>query len=179
MNRAVPSGALRYARSLCASVPSGRLARRLGVDPRRFGDAALILQALERSGADVARQIKGLFALVAIPVYFIAPSPGWAFGVIFATPFLVLTQYYLLRALTPLETAGLLAAAFAAALLSYRYVETPFRRGFRMRFVRTLVFGLPLAVDAQRRTTKKPAPAVTRQVRLLPPAPSRKTRRLL
>jgi asparagine synthase (glutamine-hydrolysing) len=41
------------------------LAGRLGVDPRRFGDAALILQALERSGADVARQIKGLFALVA------------------------------------------------------------------------------------------------------------------
>lgn len=46
-------------------------------------------------------------------------------------PMLVLPQYYLLRALTPTETAGLMAAAFAVAVLSYRFVEMPFRHGLR------------------------------------------------
>jgi hypothetical protein len=52
------------------------------------------LETLERRWKQKHRL--GWFALVAIPVFFLAPSPGWAFGVVFATPFLVLTQAYLI-----------------------------------------------------------------------------------
>ncbi len=61
-------------------------------------------------------------------------------------PMLVLPQYYLLRALTPMETAGLLAASYAVALISYRFIETPFRRGLKMR--RPALFAGALAAMA-------------------------------
>lgn len=40
------------------------LAARLGVDPRSCGDAALVLEGCARWGAEVARHVKGLFAIV-------------------------------------------------------------------------------------------------------------------
>lgn len=43
-------------------------------------------------------------------------------------PLLVFAKYYIIRPLLPVETAGLVAAAFAMAVLSWRFVERPFRR---------------------------------------------------
>ncbi len=61
-------------------------------------------------------------------------------------PVLVLSQYYLLRAPTPTETAGLLLASFGLALLSYRLVETPFRQRIGIR--RSVLFASAFAATA-------------------------------
>ena len=42
-------------------------------------------------------------------------------------PLIVFTKYVAIRELSPLETAAVLAASFAAAVLSWRFVEQPFR----------------------------------------------------
>jgi hypothetical protein len=44
-------------------------------------------------------------------------------------PLLVFAKYYLARSLTGIEVGAALVATFGLATLSWRYVETPFRRG--------------------------------------------------
>ncbi|HSD36544.1 MAG TPA: acyltransferase family protein [Rhodocyclaceae bacterium] len=46
-------------------------------------------------------------------------------------PILVFYKYYVMRPLSGTETAGLLVAIFLAATLSYRLVETPFRKAIK------------------------------------------------
>lgn len=61
---------------------------------------------------------------------------------------LVFARYYLIRPLTRMEAAAVVAAAFIAAGLSWRFVETPFRkRSFASRrwiFAGALLASLPL-----------------------------------
>ncbi len=47
---------------------------------------------------------------------------------LFHWPFLVFAEYFLGRALHPIEAALAIAAAFALAVLSYKYIETPIRQ---------------------------------------------------
>lgn len=43
-------------------------------------------------------------------------------------PLIVLTKYYLIREMTAIETAGIIALSFVASIASYKYIENPFRR---------------------------------------------------
>ena len=43
-------------------------------------------------------------------------------------PLLVFAKYYIIRDLTPVETGGVVAASFLAAVLSWQFVEQPFRQ---------------------------------------------------
>jgi peptidoglycan/LPS O-acetylase OafA/YrhL len=60
-------------------------------------------------------------------------------------PVLVFARYALFRALTPAESAGLIALCFLLAVLSWRFVEQPFRRS---RLRRPRLFGLAAAALA-------------------------------
>jgi hypothetical protein len=82
--------------------------------------AALLLYAGQRADGVIAR------ALAFAPVSFVGKISYSLY--LWHLPPLVLARIYLGRELTALETLVLLAAATTAAVLSYRFVETPFRR---------------------------------------------------
>lgn len=62
-------------------------------------------------------------------------------------PVIVFAQYYLIRALTPVETLGALAVTTVLAALSWRFVETPFRgKTMRLRTVAVWLISVTCAL---------------------------------
>jgi len=80
----------------------------------------LVLYAGQRPGGAIAR------ALAWGPVSFVGKISYSLY--LWHLPLLVLARIHLGRDLTTLESLALIAAATAAAVLSYRFIETPFRR---------------------------------------------------
>ncbi|MDB5577998.1 MAG: acyltransferase [Bradyrhizobium sp.] len=61
-------------------------------------------------------------------------------------PVLAFARYVAVRPLVPLETAGAVLLAFVLAIVSWRYVERPFRRGFSDRTIWLLSLAVSLAI---------------------------------
>ncbi|HEX5046806.1 MAG TPA: acyltransferase family protein [Gammaproteobacteria bacterium] len=119
--RAAAAGAIGLAAigaSIVLYVPQMRFPGLAALPP--CAGAALVLYAGRRADGPIAR------ALAFRPVSFVGKISYSLY--LWHLPPLVLARIQLGRELTVYETLALLAGATAAAVLSYRFVETPFRR---------------------------------------------------